>query len=160
MKVTVEITENVVERARTLKESLQVAGVKAVLVHGQFDIAKRLADELGCEVIEPYRLKYLELPADTVHVVLIDADLMSQMDARCLETLNFEGTVLAPLASELVAWPEPVSLRQALNPPHDILGRHYLDDDPPRTFACHHMRLKCGNCEGLVNRWITRKRYP
>ena len=157
MDVTVEVVEEVVPRARELKESLEAAGVKVLLVHGQFDVAKKLSELLGVPVILAAHLRFQNIPPDT-HIVLVDGDLVTDWEAKCLDELKFQCTLLAPPASELVAGTAPMTLRQALRPPLDIFGRHYTDE-PPRTYGCHHKRLKCGNCEDLVNRWIAQKRY-
>lgn len=157
MNVTVEITEGIVERARALKKELEAAGVTVVVAHPNILGLRWAAELFDCPIEEARYLKYKDLPHG-VHVILLDGDLTGDWDARCLDELKLDATLLAPLASELRALPEPVSLREALGYARDSFGKHY-DYDPPRTFACNHNRLRCPNCEGLVNDWIVRKRY-
>lgn len=158
MNVTAQVHEGLQAAVDDLGAYLQQSGISVVLLHPMPDVANMLTERLGLPVHQISDVHTRPLPG---HLVIVDADLVEAWAARQLDALDRPATALVPRDAFLLPVDVPRRLSAALvelppGPPDRLSNRA---DEPPRTFGLTRRANRFGQCEGLVNRWLVRKRY-
>lgn len=151
--VTYDGMANRLDATEKLVKELNEAGYSVQIVHASFDSARRLEQELKLPVMSGHDFEFTPVEANCI--LFIDGDIMTERTAEKLQKSDKHIVVLMPSQALPPIAPDFDILRSERQ---KLYPRQTLDDEYPRTFACHHYAETCSSCESMVVMWKAKRR--